>query len=157
MSRRQTPPEGGPQSDRTLRDTRNQRREPLANRCRLLVVDDSAAVRSFIRAHLAPFGFELLDAEDGERALRIARLLPLDVVVADITMPGLDGIEFVRSLRASDERAQRELPVVLLTGDRSPELHRRGIDAGASKVLYKPVTSDSLLSAVNAALGRNQK
>lgn len=127
---------------------------PLAGRARrrMLLVDDSAAVRSFIKVHLVRHAFEFVEADDGDRALYFARLVSIDLVIADVNMPVLDGISFVRRLRTSDDIALRRLPVLLLTGDKTSGVRDAALSAGANAFLCKPVDHDALIEAVDDLL-----
>ncbi len=116
---------------------------------KLLLVDDSPAIRSFIKVLLSAYPFEFLEADDGERALRLARIVPVDLVIADINMPVLDGLSFVLRLRASQEEHLRRLPVALLTADTGDDLEARAAEAGANFFLRKPVSGERLRSIVN--------
>ena len=93
----------------------------------ILLVDDIPAILSFLKARLVRLDCEMVDADDGQRALRLVRLTPIDLVIADVNMPGMDGITFVAELRKSEHERLRVLPVILLTGDKDPEVRRRGL------------------------------
>ncbi len=119
---------------------------------RVLIADDSSAVRSFIAAQLTAHDFVCSLAEDGTRALRLARLLPMALIVTDVNMPGMSGIELIAALRASPDPRVARIPVVLATGDQDPKLRSRGIQAGANGFLTKPVKPEALIAAVKSAL-----
>jgi two-component system chemotaxis response regulator CheY len=110
----------------------------------ILLVDDSAAVRSFLKARLAWSGFELHEAEDGERALRLVQLIHVDLVIADIRMPGLDGLSFLRRLRASPRARSKDTPVILMTSSTSDQIEAEVRDAGANAFIRKPITAEQL-------------
>ncbi len=116
---------------------------------KLLLVDDSPAIRSFIKVLLSASPFEFLEADDGERALRLIRIVPVDLVIADINMPVLDGLSFVQRLRAGADDYQRRLPVVLLTADTGSDMEVRAGEAGANFFLRKPVSGERLRSIVD--------
>ena len=118
----------------------------------LLIVDDSAAVRGVARKELAGLGLEILEAEDGLQALEVCRARRPALVVADVNMPGMDGINLLRELRADLDPRLCALPVVLLTGDRSPETRAQAWAAGASAVLDKPAPGAALVAAVRENL-----
>jgi two-component system chemotaxis response regulator CheY len=120
---------------------------------KILIVDDSPTTRSFLKVILNLESMDLLEAENGERALLIAQLVTLDLVIADVNMPRLDGIGLVQKLRASPESRLRRLPVVLLTADRSEELQRRGLEAGATAFARKPILPAEL-SAIVKGIGK---
>ncbi len=114
----------------------------------VLLVDDSASVRAILQVFLMGLHPTFLEAEDGERALRVLRLSPVDLVIADVQMCPMDGITFVRTLRQSERPKLRAVPVIMLTGDRSESVRERGIDAGANAFVRKPVDPKALLRTI---------
>jgi two-component system chemotaxis response regulator CheY len=120
---------------------------------RILVVDDSAATRSFYKIFLGFADHDLLEAEDGDRALRVMRVARVDLVIADINMPRLDGISFVRRVRGSDQPELRAVPIILVTGDKSEAIEASAMLAGATHLLRKPVSSETLVDMVERILG----
>jgi two-component system chemotaxis response regulator CheY len=80
------------------------------------------------------------------------RLTPVDVVIADVHMEGMDGIAFVKEVRASDLPRVRDVPIILLSSDRTPETRERGLSAGANDFVEKPVKVDRLCEAVARVL-----
>ncbi len=118
----------------------------------ILVVDDSPTVRNIIKIYLMNLKHGILDAEDAERALQLLRLVPVDVVIADINMPGMDGIRFVEAVRASSLEKVRKVPIILLTAEKSPELRQRGAAAGANAFIQKPVSNTELTETVRQFL-----
>lgn len=121
----------------------------------ILLVDDSKVIREIIKIYLMNAGYQFLDAEDGERALRIARLMPVDLVIADVRMPGMDGLTFTRKLREETRTALQKLPVILLTGESDAALQEEGTRAGANAFLKKPVTGETLKSMIEQHLPRS--
>jgi two-component system chemotaxis response regulator CheY len=117
---------------------------------KILIVDDSPTTRSFLKVILNLEHMDLLEAENGERALVVAQLVRLDLVIADVNMPKLDGIRLVERLRASPDPRLRALPVILLTADKTEELQRRGIEAGATSFARKPISPAELTAIVKA-------
>lgn len=95
---------------------------------------------------------EVLDADTGERALRLARLVPLSLMIADIQMPGMDGLTLVDRIRHDSRAKVAALPVILLTSDRSGTARARMQEVGASDLLYKPVSPEALLSVASRFL-----
>jgi two-component system, chemotaxis family, chemotaxis protein CheY len=118
----------------------------------ILVVDDSSSIRNILKVYLMGLPVEVLDADSGERALQVARLMPLTLVIADINMPGMDGLTMVERLRADSRTDVAKVPVLLLTGDRSEQARVRMKAVGANELLYKPVTRDVLVAAVKRYL-----
>jgi CheY-like chemotaxis protein len=119
---------------------------------RVLVVDDSPVVRSVVQIYLRDRGLQFQEAADGQRALQLARLVRFDLVIADVRMPGMDGIRFITELRAGAGLTNRQVPVILITGEKSTDTFRRATDAGATVILRKPVSSAGLTDAVGRLL-----
>src|SRR5690348_13447065 len=101
---------------------------------RILVVDDDPKVLSLMQRGLSFEGYVVDLAPDGDEALAISRNHPPQLVVLDVMMPGLDGIEVCRRLRAGN----RELAILMLTGRASVPARIQGLDAGADDYLVKP-------------------
>jgi DNA-binding response OmpR family regulator len=118
---------------------------------RVLVVDDDPAVTSLLRRGLAYEGYEVDIAASGKEALEIARERPPTLVVLDIMMPGMDGIELCQRLRAADE----SLPVLFLTARDAPSDQVLGLDAGADDYVTKPFTFAVLVARIRALLRRS--
>lgn len=116
---------------------------------RLLLVDDSPAVRTIFKLYLSVGPYKLLEAEDAERALKIARLQPVDLILADFSMPGTSGLELFEKIRAAGNTTTA---LVLITASQDPQITTKARTAGADDVLMKPITPDALLSAVARAL-----
>ena len=108
-----------------------------------LVVDDSDAVRGILATHLAQTGFDVDVAADGFQAVsRAGQSLP-DVVLLDWDMPGMDGLEVLRRLRAQYRTATT--PVIMLATPHEMPFLENALDAGASEYLIKPFDADTLL------------
>jgi len=118
----------------------------------VLLVDDSASVRAILQVYLMGLKPTFLEAEDGERALRVLRLSPVDLVIADIQMSPMDGITFVRALRRLERPQIRDVPVVMLTGERSDAVRERGLDAGANAFVHKPIDPKTLLETIKKVM-----
>jgi two-component system, OmpR family, response regulator MprA len=117
---------------------------------RLLVVDDDPKILSMMRRGLIFAGYEVSTVDSGEEALHEAMLDIPDLVVLDVMLPGIDGFEVCRRLRAAEPR----LPILLLTArDRVPD-RVAGLDAGADDYLVKPFAFDELLARIRALLRR---
>jgi two-component system chemotaxis response regulator CheY len=117
----------------------------------VLVVDDSETIRRMLRWILTPLGLRVLEAENGARALEVLDRDAVDLVVADLNMPVMDGLELLRSIRALPARAL--LPVLMLTTeDREADI-QRALQAGANLYLTKPSTPRVIRYKVLALLG----
>jgi len=118
---------------------------------RVLVVDDDEKITSFLRRALAYEGYRVDVATGGVAALTQALQAPPDLVVLDVMMPGLDGLEVCRRLRAGGD-----VPVLMLTA-RDEVIDRvQGLDAGADDYLAKPFALDELLARLRALLRRRE-
>lgn len=121
----------------------------------LLIVDDSATVRSLIKVFLMGRSYEFVEAEEGRGGMLLARTKTIDGAIVDLNMPGVDGIAFLRQLRGSDRPRLRDLPVIVLTSDKSKEARKDGLAAGANAFLQKPVAKARLTDVVDVYLSRN--
>ena len=119
---------------------------------RILVVDDDKRIAAAVRRALASEGYRVEVAHDGQSALNMARTSPPDLVVLDVMMPGIDGVEVCRRLReAGDDTA-----VLMLTARADVPDRVAGLDAGADDYLVKPFAYEELLARVRSLLRRNQ-
>jgi DNA-binding response OmpR family regulator len=118
---------------------------------RVLVVDDEAEVRSSLARLLALLGYSCDVAGCGRSALEMSRRADYDVVVLDIRMPGLDGVEVMQSMHREDPG----LPIILLTGHASLDSAVAAVKSKAADYLVKPVGSDDLALAISTALERD--
>lgn len=120
---------------------------------RILVIEDDPSVRTLLERGLAYEGYLVEAAEDGETGLEIARDRPADLIVLDVMLPGIDGLEVLRRLRSVDD----DLPVILLTARDRPEHQVEGLEAGADDYVTKPFSFDVLLARVRTQLRRRDK
>ncbi len=118
---------------------------------RILVVDDDTAVLSGLRRALALEGFEVLVAEEGARALRLAEDTPPDLVVLDVMLPDIDGLEVCRRLRSFTS-----VPILMLTARDTVPDRVAGLDVGADDYLIKPFALEELRARIRALLRRAQ-
>jgi two-component system response regulator MprA len=118
---------------------------------KILVVDDDARLAASLRRALAYEGHTVEVAEDGPAALVAARERPPDLVVLDVMLPGLDGIEVCRRLRAGSD-----VPILMLTARDAVSDRVGGLDAGADDYLVKPFAYEELLARVRALLRRRE-
>lgn len=120
---------------------------------RILVVDDETKIVDFIRRGLKYEGYDLDVAYDGVAALAQARREPPDLMILDVMMPGLDGLEVCRQLRAE---GWVDLPILMLTAKDAVPDRVAGLDAGADDYLIKPFAFDELLARIRALLRRHR-
>jgi len=117
---------------------------------RILVVDDVADNVEILRMRLSALGYEVVEATDGEQALaKVAETLP-DLILLDIMMPKIDGLEVVRRLKA--DKSLPFMPVVLVTAKATPKDVVAGLDAGGDDYLTKPIDHGALVARVRAML-----
>lgn len=116
----------------------------------ILVVDDSNLLRGILREELEAEGFEVHLADDGERALEMARNLRPDVVLLDVNLPGVDGYEVCRQIKGDD--GTNEIAVMFLTGLNELKDKLAGFEAGADDYMTKPFFTKELLSRLRCTL-----
>jgi two-component system response regulator MprA len=117
----------------------------------ILVVDDEPAVRDSLERALRLEGYDITLAEDGEQALATLSQDGTDAVVLDVMMPGIDGLEVCRTLRARGDRT----PVLMLTARDAVSDRVAGLDAGADDYVVKPFALDELLARLRALMRRS--
>ena len=113
----------------------------------VLVVDDNATVRMFMKAKLAPFGFEVDYAETGEEAVGLTGSREYACVFLDVVLPGIDGYQVCKLIK-SNKQAIKKTAVVMLTSRSSPFDKLRGSLAGCDEYLTKPLDEDRLLETI---------
>ena len=106
---------------------------------KVLVVEDNADTREVLAMLLQMEGFNVITAEDGQEGISTAKLERPDLIITDLNMPRLDGIEMIRVLR--DESEFRDVPIVALTAYGS-EMGKKAMEAGANRSVRKPVAFD---------------
>jgi len=119
---------------------------------RILAIDDDPSVTSLLKRGLAYEGYMVDVAGTGTAGLALAREHAPDLVVLDIMMPGMNGLEVLQRLRTVDAR----LPVIMLTARDAPADQVQGLEAGADDYVVKPFTFEVLLARVRALLRRQQ-
>src|SRR3954463_16162350 len=111
---------------------------------RILVVEDDRDVAEYVRRELEEEGNSVTVCHDGAAGLRAAELTAFDIIILDVMMPFMDGLQVTRRLR----RENIQTPILLLTGRDAPEEIVRGLDAGADDYLTKPFSFDVLLARI---------
>jgi two-component system chemotaxis response regulator CheY len=112
----------------------------------VLVVDDNEHMRALLRAMLHAIGLRgVLEAGDGSQAMHRMREHPVDVVITDLLMNPLDGVDFVRLLRQSPSSPNPTVPVIMVTGHSTMHHVRAARDAGVDELLTKPVAARDLV------------
>ena len=125
------------------------------NRPRLLVVDDEQSIVDFIRLGMRYEGYRVEEASDGVTGFDAAQRLRPSLVILDVMLPGMDGIEVCRRLRENE--ATQDIPILMLTAKDEVRDRVTGLDAGADDYLTKPFSFEELLARVRALLRRQQR
>jgi two-component system chemotaxis response regulator CheY len=114
---------------------------------RVLTVDDSRTILAMLHHTLSNAGFEVLQAEDGQKGLDVLRTESVDVVITDINMPVMDGIEFITKVRESGQH--NSLPILILTTETSQDKRERGRAAGGTGWIVKPFDPEKLIAVIH--------
>jgi adenylate cyclase len=122
----------------------------MHNPPRILIVDDNETNRDILRTRLGPQGYELMEASDGAEALSLARQHHPDLILLDVMMPKVDGIEVCRQLKSDNELPF--IPIVLVTARADSKDVVAGLEAGADEYLTKPVDQSALVARVKSML-----
>lgn len=116
----------------------------------ILIVDDSATIRKLLAYILKRKNYVIAEAEDGIDAMEKLGHVQVDLVIVDLNMPNMDGIEFVRNLR--DNYYYMDTPVIMLTTTKDDKLKKDAFDAGVNMFLNKPVQPNFLLYKVESLI-----
>lgn len=122
---------------------------PIAGRPRVLVVDDEASIRDLLSKTLALAEYDVDLAPDGRTALERLRIIPYDLLITDLKMPGVDGLAVIREGR----RLKADLPVIIITGFSTEASAIEAVNLGVSGYLTKPFRVPRVLAAAAKALG----
>lgn len=116
---------------------------------KILVVDDEPQVRRVMKATLTAEGYTITEASSGGEALEMFRAIPPDIILLDLNMPGMDGLEACRQIRESSD-----VPIIMLTVRNAERDKVQALDAGADDYVVKPFGMQELLARIRAALRR---
>src|SRR6186997_1482665 len=122
---------------------------PVAGRPRVLVVDDESSIRDLLSKTLALAEYDVDLAQDGRTALERLRILPYDLLITDLKMPGVDGLAVIREAR----RLKADIPVIIITGFSTEASAIEAVNLGVSGYLTKPFRVPRVLAAAAKALG----
>jgi two-component system phosphate regulon response regulator OmpR len=111
---------------------------------RILVIEDDAEMRSLLKDFVKEEGFDVDSVEDGSEAFRKLAKENFDLIISDLRMPGLGGLEILPGLK----KIQPGVPVILITAFGSEEVHRRALERGADAYLEKPIHFDGLKALI---------
>ncbi len=118
---------------------------------KILIIDDSVDTRLVVSARLKKHQYDTVFAADGMQAIAVAQQARPDAIVLDLGLPGGSGFIVLQRLKANTTLAC--IPVIILTADESPESEFKGLEAGALAFLHKPVQEETLIAAVECAVG----
>src|SRR5256714_1933516 len=122
----------------------------MHNPPRILIVDDNETNRDILATRLATHGYELTQAADGEEALAAAKEQLPDLILLDVMMPKLDGIEVTRRIKSDPNLPF--MPIILVTAKAASEDVVTGLEAGADEYLTKPIDQMALVARVKSVL-----
>lgn len=119
----------------------------------VLVVDDNVHMRLIVKEILRSLGVGTVkEAADGADALKLLRVVPADIVIADLDMSPLDGLDMTRMIRTSKDSPNPLVPIIMLTGHTEAYRVRQARDAGVNEFLAKPISVKSLYSRIRAII-----
>lgn len=131
-------------------DKNDNQKDPAIQKINALVVDDVAIMRKLLGLVLKNEGHNVVEAENGEQALSHLNMNPIDIVIADITMPDMDGLEMVEKIRSDDRTAN--IPVIMCTATKTPKDESRAKQLGIQGFLMKPIKPQTVKAKVNEIL-----
>ncbi len=117
----------------------------------IITAEDSSSLRGLMSSTLQEAGYQVIEAYDGQEALERLAEQEVGMLITDLNMPRLDGIDLIREVRK--EPANRFLPIVMLTSDTESGRRQEGKEAGASAWIQKPFKPEQLLKVVQMVLG----
>lgn len=117
----------------------------------ILTVDDSASVRQMVSFTLKEAGYDVVEASDGMDALAKTRGISINLIITDLNMPNLDGIELIKKIRSGTEH--KFVPILMLTTESQEEKKVQGKSAGATGWIIKPFKPEQLLAVVKKVIG----
>lgn len=117
----------------------------------ILAVDDSASMRQMVTFTLKSAGYEVVEAVDGQEALKKAKASKFNLVLTDVNMPNMDGISLIRELRGLPD--YKFTPLLMLTTESAADKKQEGKAAGATGWIVKPFNPDQLLATIKKVMG----
>ena len=118
---------------------------------KIMTVDDSTSVRQMVSFTLKEAGYDVVEARDGKDALSKIGITDLNLIVTDLNMPNMDGIELIRNIRK--EPKYKFTPIIILTTESQSEKKMEGKAAGATGWIVKPFQPDQLISVIKKVIG----
>lgn len=115
---------------------------------RILVVDDEKPISLYLKKKLEKLGYSVTVAEDGKKAISDALSQPPDLILLDVMLPELNGIDVCRRLKS--EKTTKAIPIIMLSAKAQGEEIEKGLEAGADKYLCKPISFPDILNEIKA-------
>ena len=129
------------------------RPEPGVQPQRVLLVDDSRSIRTLLKIYLMARSFEYIEAESAEAGLKVLETQPVDLILTDFHMDGMNGADFAATVRASRDVKVAKIPILMMTGDaNAAEVRNKGQKAGINAFVRKPVSCAQLMTLVDTIL-----
>jgi two-component system chemotaxis response regulator CheY len=129
------------------------RQEPAVQPQRVLLVDDSRSIRTLLKIYLMARSFEYIEAESAEAGLKVLESQPVDLILTDFHMDGMNGADFAATVRASRDVKVSKIPILMMTGDaNAAEVRNKGQKAGINAFVRKPVSCAQLMTLVDTIL-----
>lgn len=123
----------------------------MADKKKILVTDDEADLRGVLSMRLSEAGYEIIEADNGKDALRIAKEQTPDLLILDIMMPGMDGMSMSQQLK--EDAATKDIPIIFLTGLQDKKTQSTDYNSGANIIFAKPYEAKELLATVKNLIG----
>ena len=117
---------------------------------KIMTVDDSASIRQMVGFTLRNAGYEVIESEDGAEALKLLDGQDIDMLVTDLNMPNVDGIELIRRVR--QRAATKFIPIIMLTTESQEEKKLQGKEAGATGWIVKPFKPEQLINVIGRVM-----
>lgn len=117
----------------------------------ILVVDDAQTIRHLTRFALSKGGYNVIEAEDGIQGLKMLEKGNIDLIISDLNMPNMNGLDMCRNIKNSDKF--RQIPIFMLTTESSQETALQGKEIGIMAWIVKPFVPEKLLAAVQKVVG----
>jgi len=117
----------------------------------ILIVDDSRTTRNYHAAITSSAGYRVVTANDGAEGLEKLLMQPVDLILTDINMQGIDGYEFIRRVRST--AGQEDIPIIIISTESQDKDQSKGYAAGANLYITKPSEPDQLLGYIRMMLG----
>lgn len=132
--------------------------DPTVKPQRVLLVDDSRSIRTLLKIYLMARAFDYIEAESAEAALKELATQPVDLILTDFHMDGMNGADFASTVRAHADAKVSRIPILMMTGDaNAAEVRNKGQKAGINAFVRKPVSCAQLMTLVDTILPAPKK